>query len=704
MVVLANSHIVHADDAAESPSLFDLTLDSLLNLRVVTAASGFEQVLDDAPASVSIVNAEEWQAMGATTLLDAINHVPGVHSSTVQTGLSFDKPIIRGLSGTFGQQVLLLVDGQPFRSVRDGGTPWAGLIPLNPYKRIEIIRSPGSAIYGADAVGGIINLVSYQAGEIPSTITVRAGQMNSLDLELSSSYRWRDHNFQLAWSNSRTDGDRDRLVEADFQTWLDGQFGTNASLTPGPLENAHEVNSLRLQWQVNDFSLSYLDWRDSNAGTGAGVSQALDPEGKVNLRTRLIDASYDLSKWVEGDLKLKLAWHDVHSRVKSVLFPPGSQVPIDADGNIFFPSSADALNLVRLVSFPDGVIGLPGNDNRAISLQLNHVFNWGKGHKIRWAVGVEHTNNHADEQKNFGAGVLLPGTMVADGNLVDVTDTEYAYLPEVKRENQFISIQDQWLISDKWIGTFGIRYDRYSDFGETTNPRLGLVWHYSRKLSFKAFSGSAFRAPSFVDLYAKNNPTGLGNPDLQSESVKMFDMGFAATYLLSDTVQMEASFFQYDADNMITFVPRDKVQVAENSGALKVKGLEYSVSWRTGDHLSVDFNYALMDPYQQENIDTSSVPKHMTNICLHYRLHRFHWFVGAKWVGGRGRGSDDTRTAIEDYVWIDSRIQTEIDRWKLSLMVTNVFDEDAREPSNGLIPNDYPMPGRHWGVETSYAF
>lgn len=685
-----------ADDKA--PSIFTLDLNDLLNVRVVTAAAGFEQNVEEAPASVTVINAEEWQAMGATRLFEALQNVPGLHITKAQTAFSNNRPVVRGLSGAFGQQILILIDGLPFRHIRDGGTLWGQRIPLNAFKRIEVIRSPGSAIYGADAVGGIINLVSYQAGEIPSKITVRMGDFDTRHLEWSHQAQLGDSVLQVGLGAQTGEGDRSRMITADLQTMLDGSFNTSASHAPGPMANDHDIYSARVQWQFRDLDVRYMNWTNRESGNGAGVAQALDPEGSFRQRSQTLAATYDFSSYVTGEMHLTAAWHRVNSRLWSKVFPSGARVPIGADGNV------DFVNPTREVLFPDGVIGVPGNDDQASSLQLDHIFEVGDNHRVRWAVGYEYVKTDVFEQKNFGPGVLDAEVTVVDGTLTDVTDTPYAYLPNKTRENLFVALQDQWRISESVQGTLGVRYDHYNDFGSTFNPRLGVTWQTTPRFTTKLFLGTAFRAPSFADLYAQNNPSGMGNPELESESIRTLDGGVSVNYLFTESLHMELNLFRYEADKLIAFVPVDGIQVAQNSGELDVRGLEYQLSWRPGQFLSVDFNYSLLDDARQIDVDFSAAPKRMANLAAHWRFSRWHWYLGAKWVGDRERAPGDLRTAIDDYVWVDTRLQTRWRAFELGLTVKNLADADAREPSNGFIPDDYPLAGRQWLVDVTYAF
>lgn len=687
-----------AQDNSAQGSLFELGLDDLLSMKVVTAVSGFEQSLDDAPASVTIIDAEEWQATGATELFEALQHVPGLHITKMQTAISNNRPMVRGLSGTFGQQILLLIDGVPFRHFQDGGVLWGQRIPLNAFQRIEVIRSPGSAIYGADAVGGIINLVTYKAGTMPGRLTARGGSNGSVQAELSGGGRALGGQVDVAFGAQVSEGDRSRLVAADLQTQLDTMFNTNASLAPGPMENRYEIYSLRAHWERDEWDVRYFNWYNRDFGTGAGISQALDPGGVARQQAQSLVVDYDWSEKVAGEMNLKAIWHKVDSRLQATLFPAGSVLPVAEDGNI------DFINFTRLVSFPDGVKGVPGNDDHAYALQLDHVFSPASDHRVRWSVGYEHVAIQVFEYKNFGPGVLPPEATVAEGALTRVTGTPYIYLPDKDRDTYYVALQDQWHISDTFNFTLGARYDHYSDFGSTFNPRLGLVWQSTSRLTFKTFLGSAFRAPSFVDLYAQNNPTGMGNPNLRSESIHTLDGGLGLSYLFSSNLHGELNLFQYEADNMIAFVPEGGVQRAQNTGELNVRGLEAQLSWRSGSGFGVEANYSWLDDYTHKNVDVSGVPRQMANVTSHWHGESWHWYLGIKWVADRERGPADPRPTIDDYVWTDSRLELAMDSWTFGLVLQNLLDEDAREPSIGYVPYDYPLAGRQWMLDISYDF
>ncbi len=98
------------------------------------------------------------------------------------------------------------------------------------------------------------------------------------------------------------------------------------------------------------------------------------------------------------------------------------------------------------------------------------------------------------------------------------------YLLPHKRSINYAFLQDEWQLATEWNLTAGLRHDRYSDFGSTTNPRLALVWNAAYNVTLKALHGRAFRSPSFTEQYSTNNPTNRGNPNLKPERIKMTEL------------------------------------------------------------------------------------------------------------------------------------------------------------------------------------
>lgn len=146
----------------------------------VSIATGSQQSLRRAPAVASVITAEDIAAMGATDLDEVLETVPGVHVTRSPNGYA-SAYAIRGISTPYGPQALMLQNGIPMTTMLVGnkGNIWGGF-PVEHIERIEIIRGPGSALYGADAFSGVINIITKNAADTPGTeVGARVGSFKT---------------------------------------------------------------------------------------------------------------------------------------------------------------------------------------------------------------------------------------------------------------------------------------------------------------------------------------------------------------------------------------------------------------------------------------------------------------------------------------------------------------------------------------------
>ena len=205
-----------------SNELWDMSLDELGKIRVTSIASGTQTPLDKAAAIATVITADDIAAMGATSIDQVLETVPGLHV-TRSSQTYYPKYIIRGITSTFNPQTLMLVNGIPITSLFTGdrGHISGGEMPIKSIARIEVIRGPGSALYGADAFSGVINIVTKQYDDINGTKTgARVGSFGtqSVWLEHGGSYKNVDIGFTL--EAETTDGFK-KTVEYDAQTRID---------------------------------------------------------------------------------------------------------------------------------------------------------------------------------------------------------------------------------------------------------------------------------------------------------------------------------------------------------------------------------------------------------------------------------------------------------------------------------------------------
>ena len=675
---------------SEEVDLFSLNLEQLLQLKVVSSATGFKQSLSDASATAHVVTREEWENAGARALVDVLRMVPGVHVTKTQTGLTTNTPEIRGISGSFGQQVLILIDGKPLKYQQSSGRFTGQRLPLNAYARIEVVKSPGSVVYGADAVGGIINLVTAKVQK--ESLTLRKGSHDITDIAFNFSAPYGEATIGASLAYQHSNDDDGKTIERDLQTTFDEVFGTTASKAPGKLDEQYKVIDIHafFDWRNVSYSGHFLG--NSESGLGAGVAQALDPTGFH--KTQHIRHNLDVD--LISKTNQNLTWHNsyskqhIHTRLR--VFPAGTVLPIGDDGNVNFTAPAG------LVAFPDGYIGTPGSDSKSISTSLEFTSQELTNHHIRVEIGYEKQFFDTQESKNFGPGIIDGSVTPITGDLTNVSDTEYVYIPDQTRELLFASILDQWQVRNDWTATLGVRVDDYSDFGSSVNPRASLQWNASEQWQFKAFVGKAFRAPAFVELYARNNPAGLGNENVESEKATTSELGADVRFSASPDLELGVAMYRYQIKDIIEFVAEQDsgIQVAQNNGEQEGYGAELELSWLANDFSRYKAHYTYLHSQDKDGNPTPDVVKNMAYIEGQWRLNeRWRWYLDTKWIGARDRATSDSRSKLPSYATTNTRVSFQPSHnIETSVLLTNVFDKQAREPSNGSLPNDYPLAGR----------
>jgi len=696
-----SQNVLAATETVKTNDLFNLTLRELLSIQVVTSASGFEQKKLNAPASITILTATEWREKGAHNLEQALQGVVSIQLESVTTGDSYQKYSIRGLSGIFGQQTSLLFDGVPLNRVHHGGTPTLAEIPLHGFKRIEIIRSPGSVVYGADAFAGIINLISYETGELPDEVQISLGVPELYIANFSKSFNWENTTLQMALNYHHRGEDSSQQISSDLQTVFDSIFNTSASLAPGVLNDDYKALTFKAEFKWKKFSSQYY-LIDSTSGVGGGVAQALDPKGSVIFKNQNLKLSYDLSEIIQGEFTLS-GWYKKQEGIsKYTILPAGTVLPIGRSGNIDFVEPS------VFTTFTDGYIGHPGNITKQYHANLIHLFNLYNTHQIRWELGYEKQDYHAFETKNFGPSVLDGTETIVNGTLTDVTGTEHIYIPNVSRSFFFASLQDEWQIRDNVLLNLGIRIDDYSDFGSTVNPRIGINWTISESINISTFAGSAFRAPSFVDLHAKNNPAAQGNMNVQPEKISTYELGL--NYQLSDDLFIAFTLFNYQAKALITHITdkQSGIAIAQNIGENETSGFEWEGRWQPFENLNFSGNFTYLDSEDGKGNTIPNIAKKLASLTLNWQINRnVNVNITSSWIIDRERKETDLRNPLKNYNLTNIKLNYTgfYKNIEIAVVAHNLLENDnAYHPSNGSISNDFPLPGRQVLFELNYAF
>jgi len=693
LVLSLSSQVVFADEFDDE--MEDELADFYGDEDFVSIATGTKQLIHKAPSTATVITEQQIKRMGAVDLDEVLESVPGLHVS-YRPGNHLPIYSFRGIYTVFNPQVLMLINGVPITNIFIGNRNqiWGGMT-LEAVSRIEVIRGPGSAVYGADASAGVINVVTKSAANAKGTnVGMRTGTFSTKDFWISHAWQSGDIGGFVSYERHQTDG-FEQFIETDAQTFLDSVFGTDASLAPGYADHRRKNDELRLRIDYNKLTIN-AGYQKRRIGVGLGIGEALGPGTDESSERWNVDVGYTSDKIIDNwEISTKFSYFSTSQEIDTdlVIFPAGADIGFGAP-------------------FPDGLIGNPevfekhyrtGIVARYESM-LDHAWTIGVGYDISDLYKVQ-------ESKNFAFGpngeFLVPGSPV-----VDVTDTPFVFLPEDDRTNQYFFIQDVWDFAKDWQLTAGIRRDDYSDFGATTNPRVALVWTTSLNLTTKFLYGRAFRAPSFAEMRNINNPVALGNPDLEPETIDTFELVFS--YHPHSGFNYGVSLFTYDWQDIINFAPDEgaTTKTAKNIGEQQGYGFEVEFDWSPNNSFNLTGNYSWLSAEDGNEFDVHSVPEQQFYLSAFYDISDV-WKMSLKtnWVMDRVRAADDLRDPIDDYNITDLSLDWNSNKGSttVSLIVKNLFDTDALEPTANKgpvvnVPNDLPLPGRTTLVQVAFSF
>lgn len=620
----------------------------------VNISTGTDQPLSKAPSVVSVITAEDIKATGATNLTDILQTVPGIY---VRANLFSFRPIVT-FRGASGNQTLLLLNGEPMNDlVWTSGIYWSGL-SVNAIDRIEIIRGPGSALYGERAVAGVINVITRTAGKIRETEAgVRAGNFGSQEGWFQDGGIWSGFDIGFTANLSHTDGHNPFIPKDAMGNGGHAGYGWNG-------QELH-FSAARDHWRL---LTDYIGHREVETGlSGGGFFDPLTrgSDNRLNLAL-LYDNKAFAPDW-RLNAELRYHWLDYSSGAGFQEQPPGY---------------SDA--------YPDGLINRQRAAEQGAKIEVSGVYSGLHGHTIRIGGGSTYEDLYKVRQW-YGSPT----------SLANLTGTPEAFAPEKSRQVDYLFAQDIWALADLWELTAGARYDHYSDFGSALSPRLALVWKTTPKLATKLMYGEAFRAPTFLELYAVTAATNP-NPNLQPEKSRTVDLLFS--YAARPGLNLSVDLYQFYQSNLIAANP-DAGNRYDNYQNNTSRGIELEAQWQATPTLGLRGNVSRREIVRATFIDRS-VPEDKAYLRLDWAfLPRWNWDIQANWIGDRKLPAGDPRQPLPDYTLVDTTLRyKQRAGWEFAASARNLLNANAREYTSKKLTDNLPLSKRGFYAEIRYLF
>ncbi|NNC19170.1 TonB-dependent receptor [Corallococcus exiguus] len=693
--------------ASSSPSAMDddLALYSAEDVLAVTTLQ--EASVRTVPAIGASFNRAQMIALGARTVADVLDVVPGVSVSRDVQG--FHRTAIRGLRND--AEVLFLLDGHRLNNFFDGKALMN--LPVENLERIEVIRGPGSAVYGAGAFQGVVNLVTNHADGVRGAITTGGVPRDDGRLALAT-----DGHLSAA----HTTGDL-RLF-ADLDLWT--QEGDSLVIDHDALDDESVAQGLR------DVDQPAGRTRDGRflLNAGGGVSYGLDSAGRVGITARYLsekrDALVGLFDTVGNDSQL--SW-DV------LLADLTWERPLSDGGQVrarlgFDQQSTDRMFQLTPLEFrtgdgadrlfPEGLQEQTQVTVRTVTASVDADLALTKeNHLTLGFVAEQQSLSQYDYTTNYTLDGRLRPSPAAPEGLVDLTKGAAS-----RRLNLGLSAQDQWTVLSALTLTFGLRLDAIqlpdaeasgtldaSKMVVRVNPRVGLVIAASDALVLKALYGRAFRAPTPQELVERIPDTDYnqgrfeGNPLLKPTTVDTFELGMDLVQAAGDTrVRVRANAFLQNFASPITPVDTSGniVPLRNRELGVRVYGVEAEARLEASKRAAAWVNASLS---RAQDLEVPEQARLLTDVPQ----ARFNAGVSmplGDWVnldvvvrsGAERRNNNRStlelirRYEIPAYSLITAQLRTEPiwEHFEVTLYAQNLFDHDLRD--------DVPRPDRVTGL------
>ncbi|MBE0603557.1 MAG: TonB-dependent receptor, partial [Deltaproteobacteria bacterium] len=642
-------------NAAGAADLTELNLESLMNVTV-SGASRYEQKSSEAPTYASIVTAEDIRRNGYRTLADLLRTLPGIYTSNDRNSIYVG---FRGflISKNFNSRVLLLVDGH---RINNGVYDHAMIgndfpVDLDLVERVEVVRGPSSSLYGSNAFFGVINVITKQARDIDGAeVSGSMGSWRTFQGRATLGKEYAEGPMLLV-SGTASDSHGQDLYFPEFD-----DPATNNGVAED--DDGEKFNSQFAKVSWGGFTLEGVrgHWK-KQIPTASFFSSFDDGRNHTVTESSYVDLRY------EKDL-------------------PGGV-------NVLARTYFDYFNFDGTLA---NFVGVNRNigDGRSCGVELKTVTKVGDRHRL--TAGAEYRDDYREDQKNYYVGVSPP--------LLDSRQSSKSWAAY---------LQDEFRIHPKLILNAGVRYDHYSSFGGTTNPRLGLIWLPLETTTAKLLYGRAFRAPNAYELHFGNVGWMKPNPDLRPETIHSYEavLEQGAEALGADW-KFTAAAYHNDIEQLITLQtdPADGRFFFGNNESIHSSGVELEMAGKAANGIEGRASYAWQRAtYRETGATVPNSPKDMVklNLVLPLVAGRLYLSPEAQYVGPRKSLPTKTLESVGGYTVANATLLAPklIGELELSASVYNIFDKSYADPAGSEHRQEsIPQDGRSYRLKATCRF
>lgn len=572
-----NTYLKNTLSLASIAFLQASTLNANTELEpVLVSANKTETSLKYTSVASEIITAEEIKQKGAVRLRDILKFKTGMFN------MSQDSISIRGLNA---DHTLILIDGKRLTG-EVGGSLELDRINISDIERIEIVKGSASGLYGTDALGGVVNIITKKSDKPSVRINPQLGTFGGDGLQKSISLS----------SNIP--------INEKFTLKLDGSFRDYERL------DNEQKESIQRDGDVKFIGLG-LDYKITQEDSVSFKADFMLDKGDNFMKNNMVNMKDDNERQ-----NYSLAWNRKNSNYNSML-----RVYTSLYDKTFEVHNTKQKKIMKFVK--------ADRDTTVAEAQLNFFLS----DNNLLSIGGEL------RREGFEGNVVKTKKPTDSGT--------YKGLPyqnsKIDIDYYAIFIQNQYKASDALSITGSVRYDDSSEFENSISPKVGITYSVIDKkdkgLRLKLNYSHGFKTPTPADLYRENvrHDKQLylrGNPDLTSEKSRTFDIAFEGEY---NDFSAKVSYFHADIEDLIEKVFTGKKDASsgyklfsfENLSEATIDGVEVEAAYKFSDSMKISANYTYLDakgdmPYgpppkkQFKTMKLENRPDHLANIKAFY--------------------------------------------------------------------------------------
>jgi len=641
--------------SVSKPAITDFSIEELMRIEVetVTGASKFKQKITEAPSSISIITSSEIRRYGYRTIGEALQSLRGFYTTYDRAyhylgSRGFLRP------GDYNSRYLLLIDGHRANdNIYDTATIGNELpLDIDLIDRIEVIRGPGSSLYGSNAFFGVVNIVTREAEDVNGVeLSGEAASYDTYKARTTYGKKYtNDLGVFMSATKLRSKGQSLYFKDFDSPTTNNGNADNR---------DYERYGNAFMNLKYKDFTLEAA-YGSRTKGIGIGIYGTVfnDKRTRFTDDRGYIDVKYE--KELNPSTRLiSKAFYDYYRYEANWLF-----------------------------DYPPLTI----NKDVAVGRW------WGLGTELWTKIGEKHS---------VIAGIEYQGNLLQKQRNYDVFPS-VSYLNDTRNSYVWAAyLQDQFSILDNLFVNAGIRYDHYKTFGDTINPRIGIIYNPWEKTTLKFLYGEAFRAPNAYELYySDGNISQKANPDLDPEKINTYEL------VLEQYIQnyrFSVSGFYYRMRDMISqqIDPSDGLIIFNNVDKVEAKGIEVEIQgkWARGIEGQLSYSYQETTNKETGRLLTNS-PRHLLKANIHIPIVKKYLSTGieAQYTGPRRTtaGSNTGGFVTTNLTFLSQEL---IKGLEISGSIYNLFDKKYSDPaSSEFSQNTIPQDGRAFRIKFIYRF